>query len=328
MAAGPATMGAGAAATEPIALQDTFDPLPDEAEVQTGRGRRFVDTGPRGSEVLVFFGGLGTSAGACLLTEFARRTREHLGLRMLSVERAGFGLTPPDAAWGYAEAAADARAVLDALGIERYRIAAISGGGPYAAALAAAAPDRVVSLHLAAAAAGPLIGETTDSPLSAASIAAIVRDPEAWWRYPDDSPVHRIPGFQAAAGAEGRRALAAHGEVALAHEWARLCTTPLPDLSAVRAPAYVYWGSADELVSPAHAAAWLDALPNVAAARRYLGEGHDIQYRHWDQILVDAARGPGSTLVCREGRTWLVPDDAVPADATLGLCCWSERMRA
>jgi pimeloyl-ACP methyl ester carboxylesterase len=247
---------------------------------------------------------------------------------MISVERAGFGLTPPDPAWSYSQAADDALAVLDGLGIERYRIVAVSGGGPYAAALAAAASDRVVSLHLAAAAAGPLIGETMRAPLSGAAIAAIVSDPEAWWRYPAESSVHRVPGFQAAAGAEGRRALAAHGEAALAQEWARLCSEPLPDLSAVRAPAYLYWGSADEVVTPAHAAAWLEALPNVAAAREYTGEGHDIQYRHWDQILIDAARGPGRTLVCRAGRTWLVPDHAVPAGAELGLCCWSERMRA
>jgi hypothetical protein len=27
----------------------------------------------------------------------------------------------------------------------------------------------------------------------------------------------------------------------------------------------------------------------VAALRGYRGEGHDVQYRHWEQILLDIA---------------------------------------
>jgi pimeloyl-ACP methyl ester carboxylesterase len=332
MASSVAMTGSGPAA-EPIELQRRFDSIPAAAPVRTleadGRRVRYVDTGRPDWDAVVFFGGLGTSVGAYLLTEFARSTRERLRLRLISVERAGFGLSPLDRDYDYRVAATDALAVLAELGIGRYRIVAVSGGGPYAVALAASAPDRVVSLHLAAAAAGPLLAETSGTPLAEDAIAEIVRDPTRWWEYPTSSPVHQIPGFDRTAAAEGRRALwlTGHGEAALAAEWRRLCEEPLPDLSAVTAPAHLYWGTEDDAVTPAHAARWSELLPRVVARRQYAGEGHDIQYRHWDQILLDAAGLGRRTLIAHAGRAWLAEPEAVgewlSAGATLGLTCWS-----
>jgi pimeloyl-ACP methyl ester carboxylesterase len=252
---------------------------------------RFVDEGHPGWRTIVFFGGIGTSAGAVGLTEFARAARERLQLRVISVERNGFGETPFDPSLGYDDAVDDVLGVLATLGIGSVAIVAFSGGGPYAAALAARAPDRVLSLHLAAAAAGKLIASCGSAGSRLADPSALARDPGGWWRFPPGSPVHRIPGFDRAAADEGARALGpdGRGARALAHEWRLLGSVPLPDLSAVLAPAYIYWGADDEIVPPAHAREWLRALPNVAALRGYSGEGHDVQYRHWQQILLDAA---------------------------------------
>src|SRR5207248_3208674 len=95
----------------------------------------------------------------------------------------------------------------------------------------------------------------------------------------------------------------------------------------VSAPAYVYWGTDDEIVPPAHAGAWREALGGEAALRRYDGEAHDVQYRHWDQILLDAAGLGARTLLCQEGATVLVGPDEVErllcTGATLGLCAWA-----
>jgi pimeloyl-ACP methyl ester carboxylesterase len=115
------------------------------------------------------------------------------------------------------------------------------------------------------------------------------------WRYPADSPVHRIPGFDEAAAAEGKRALARNGTAALDHEWRLLRDTPLPRLEAVAAEAYLYYGTDDEIVSVAHADAWQQALGGPVTLRRYEREGHDVQYSHWDQILFDAA-GRAATM--------------------------------
>jgi hypothetical protein len=44
-------------------------------------------------------------------------------------------------------------------------------------------------------------------------------------------------------------------------------TTPLPDLSAVRAPVFLYWGNTDELVPLSHLDRWKAALETGTSAR-------------------------------------------------------------
>ncbi|WP_406338017.1 alpha/beta fold hydrolase [Streptomyces sp. NBC_00649] len=149
--------GSGAVSASPPAepkVQNTFDPLgPDvrAAKLPSGRTAHYTDSGPRDGVPVLYIGGTGTSARAVHMTDFFRTTRADLGLRLISVERNGFGDTAYDPALGKADFARDALDVLDRLGVERFRIVAISGGGPYAAELAARAPGRVSALHLAAA---------------------------------------------------------------------------------------------------------------------------------------------------------------------------------
>lgn len=276
--------------------QPSFDPVPAgigptrRLDGPDGRRVRYLDLGARGWKPFVFFGGLGTSVGALRLTEFARRTRESLELRAISVERNGLGETPFDPDLGYPEAVDDVIAVVAAVGLERFSVVAFSGGAPFAAALAARVPERVRSLHLASAAAGGLSATCGRAAELFADAAVPAGDPGAIWEFPRGSAVHEIPGFAGAARAEGIRALPpGRGEAALGHEWRLLGGEALPDLSAVRAPAHLYWGAADEIVPPAHARAWSRSLPNVVARHEYPGEGHDVQYRHWDQILRDLA---------------------------------------
>ena len=219
-----------------------------------GRVVRYIDEGAADWRTAVFFGGLGTDVNAFYETEFARELRERLRLRFVSVERNGFGMTPLDESLGVSDGVDDVFSVLESLGIRgRFAIVAISGGAPFAAALAARAPSRVLSLHLAAAAAGPLV--------ASCGTASVL--------YANERQLELAP--------------------ALAHEWRLLASEPLPDLSGVRAPAYLYWGAADDVVPIAHVAEWLRLLPRVAALRGYPGEGHDVQYRHWEQILLDVA---------------------------------------
>lgn len=245
---------------------------------------RYLDEGEPGWRPLLFFGGLGTSVRAFELTEFARSTRQRLRLRTISVERNGFGETPLEPSAGIVEAVDDVLFVLDRLGVDRFVLVAISGGGPYAAALAARVPDRLISLHLAAAAAGGL------------PIAEFPSNPAELWRFPAGSYVHQIPGFIEAAVAEGARAIGHRdGPAALAREWQLLRDTPLPPLRRVRAPAYLYYGAEDEIVAPDHAESWRAVLGGPVTLRFYDGEAHDVQYRHWDQVLLDAA-GPDATL--------------------------------
>jgi pimeloyl-ACP methyl ester carboxylesterase len=203
---------------------------------------------------VVFFGGLGTDVNAFYATEFARDVRERLRLRFVSVERNGFGMTPFDPGLGHEDAVDDVLDVLSGLGVRRFAVVAISGGAPFAVALAARVPHRVLSLHLAAAAAGPLVAEHGTASVLYATPSLLATDP------------------------------------ALAHEWQLIASEPVADLADLDAPAYLYWGADDDVVPPAvHVPAWRRILPRVAALRAYPGEGHDVQYRHWEQILHDVA---------------------------------------
>ena len=69
------------------------------------------------------------------------------------------------------------------------------------------------------------------------------------------------------------------------------------------------------------------ALPNVVKQTVYPGEGHTVQYRHWDQIIVDMAGHGDQTVVCKNGKTKTVPNAGAPAvlanGGSLGLCAWT-----
>jgi hypothetical protein len=94
----------------------------------------------------------------------------------------------------------------------------------------------------------------------------------------------------------------------------------------VTAPAFLYWGADDELVPTAHLERWRGALENVREVRLYDGEGHDVQYRHWDQVLADVAFLGDRIVVSRDGRTCLVDpprvSEIIAAGGALGLAAW------
>jgi pimeloyl-ACP methyl ester carboxylesterase len=255
-------------------------------------GIRYLDTGEPDWPAVVFFGGLGTSASAFTLTEFARVQRRRLRLRFVSVERNGFASTPFMPGIGFEELVDDVLAVLDSRGIEQFSVVAISGGGPYAARLLERVPERVLSVHLAAATAGGELLRSGGTRGLLESVDAIVADPEGFWDYPTESPVQAIPGFAAACHAEGRRSLGepVRAAAALRHEIELLGSETLPYLGGLSARVYMYWGAHDELVGMEHARTWQAALGSNVVLRCFEDAGHDVQYLHWPEILDDIAR--------------------------------------
>ena len=69
---------------------------------------------------------------------------ETLGLRYIAVSRPGFGRSDPVPARSVIDFAADVAELADTLAIDRFAIAGVSAGGPYALGLASALPDRVI----------------------------------------------------------------------------------------------------------------------------------------------------------------------------------------
>ena len=321
-------------------LPEDFTPLGPTVkglEEEGGKTLYYIDEGREGWKPVIFFGGAGTSGTVFGITEFLRDLREDLKLRVISVERDGFGQTALTEGYTYQDHASEVMRVLDHLDIKKAAFVAISGGGPYLAQTVAAMPDRVTSVHMLAAFSqydpenpdtSGLCGLTEEKIIDTAAYYAA--NPVAWWTLGENSPTRKIPGFTHASRNDGARAFSMRGQkmagAALLAEFKRFCTSKVADLSAVAAPAFIYHGTVDTVVKPVHVAFWKNAFPNIHKIRAYEGEGHDIQYRHWDQVLIDLAGMGDKTVMCVAGQSVLV-DEADAARAgrdggSTGICAW------
>jgi pimeloyl-ACP methyl ester carboxylesterase len=89
-----------------------------------------------------------------------------LGLRIIAPDRWDFGLTSRPARLSLAAFADDMRALADALRLERFSVIGFSGGGPYAAAVAARLGARIPALALVSPV-GPIAGTAAAGALTA-----------------------------------------------------------------------------------------------------------------------------------------------------------------
>jgi pimeloyl-ACP methyl ester carboxylesterase len=313
-------------------LQATFDSIgPTVRQIQTKNGRaiHFIDDGNEGGIPVVFSGGLGTSARVIRLLDFLESMRQNLNLRFITVERNGFGQTEFDESLTMADYVNDVEQVLAHLEIEKFALFGISGGGPYTAKIAEANADRLLSIHMAAT--SPAIGnpKRCTNGNSSSPYTEMLRYPMQFFGFPDDSPLHKIEGFQDTAFDEAARAHNLRGQAAdatpLLHELSLYCSEDVMDSTDIIAPVYVYLGLQDQVLASVEPEAWLAAYPRAEVRLRlYPDGGHDVQYRHLDQILLDLS-GPGDNiLVCESGEEiMLAPDAIVGRDpATVGLCAW------
>jgi len=328
------------ALAQPIAFPDHFDPIGTPLQsLQTREGRtvHFTDTGEAGWTPMLFIGGVGTSARAPELVAFLDTVRRRLKVRIIAVERNGLGDTAFDPAWTFDDYTSEVQQVLAKLSVQRFALVAISGGGAYAGHIAAAMPERVTSWHMLAAIASAPAGSpvcAADPATLEAGLAQQVSAPRQFWAMPADGVAAKVPGFTDRAADEGAHAYFIAGQRGdargVAREYRRFCDAPAP-VAAFPAPAFFYYGEADALVPPSQGDYWANKVAGKVTFRRYPGEGHDVQYRHWDQLLLDVAGHGDHTLVCEHGRARLVAGLIAPAQlskgATLGICAWQAGQR-
>jgi pimeloyl-ACP methyl ester carboxylesterase len=325
------------ASVAPIVFPDTFDSIGTPVQMLIGdKGREihFTDTGEAGWRTMLFIGGVGTSARAPELVAFLDSMRRRLKVRIVAVERNGLGDTAFDPDWGFADYGSDVRRVLGHLGVDRFALVAISGGGAYAGHIAAAMPERLYSWHMLAAVSSIPSGAPTcalDNEVLRAQLAPQVAAPRVWWDMPKDGVSAKVRGFADRTADEGARAFFIAGQKGdargVAREYRRFCDPPA-DVSRLTAPAFFYYGEADKVVTPAQGEFWAGKVKGKVTFRRYPGEGHDVQYRHWDQLLLDVAGFGDRVLVCDRGRARLVAGSVdpqrLPAGQTLGVCAWQK----
>lgn len=129
----------------------------EQARLPDGRMLGYADYGDPAGEPLFFFHGWPSCRyQGKLLHELAAER----GLRLIAPDRPGIGLSDPLPGRSFASWPGDVAGFADALGIGRFKIYGISGGGPYALATSAALPDRVIATAIICGA--PPFGQPAD----------------------------------------------------------------------------------------------------------------------------------------------------------------------
>jgi pimeloyl-ACP methyl ester carboxylesterase len=124
-----------------------MDRLAQTTTTDDGRVLMFAEYGPAdGLPVLTFHG----TPQCRLRVQRTVGVVTDLGIRLISYDRPGCGGSDRMAGRTVADSAGDARAILDAVGVERAAVHGGSGGTPPAMAFAALCPERVTRLALQA----------------------------------------------------------------------------------------------------------------------------------------------------------------------------------
>jgi pimeloyl-ACP methyl ester carboxylesterase len=109
-------------------------------DLDDGRSLGYAEYGePTGTPIVYLHGLPGSRLDPTPLDDDYRR----LNVRVIAIERPGYGLSTPRRQWGILDWPVDIAAAADRLEIERFALIGYSSGGKYAAACAYALPDRV-----------------------------------------------------------------------------------------------------------------------------------------------------------------------------------------
>ncbi|MGE3065154.1 MAG: alpha/beta fold hydrolase [Hyphomicrobiaceae bacterium] len=268
-----------------------------------------------GAGVLMLHG----TPGSRLKFSEADAAARALGLRVVAPDRWGYGGTSPHPAPSLGTFAADMGEIADRLRLDRLAVCGVSGGAPYAAAVAAEMPDRVTALALVSPV-GPLDVALEDGglvpfhrfcfrwlaqrpPVTAgiflAYAAAIRRTPSlarrlAVLRAPAaDVALMRRPEVATrllATFAEGLR----HGGGGVATDLALFGRPWRVDLARIHAPARMWCGSEDTNVPKAGWTALRADIAHLEVADM-AGEGHLWVALHYGEVLEWIARAAGGT---------------------------------
>ncbi len=288
-------------------------------ELEIDRGDRVLrvrDAGDPDGAVVIYFHG---TPGSRLDLSFGEHTVAEQGVRLVTFDRPGYGGSTA-APFGLASIAADAHAVADALGVARFATLGMSGGGPGALAAATVPGGRVIRVGVAsgagpfqlvpgalddlddgdratltllhadpaAAAAGfaagfePLIDAVAPGgPGPAAAFADLLS--------PRDSELLQDPRLASALAATMREALRP-GTSGGGWDNVSWIGTWDVDLSAIRCPVLLWYGTDDRFAPPAHGHWLAENLPDARLVMRE-GEGHFGIMEHLGAML-DALTGP------------------------------------
>jgi pimeloyl-ACP methyl ester carboxylesterase len=278
-----------------------FD-LPD------GRELGFSETGdPAGSPVLAFHGTPGSRRQ--ILLPLTAEVATSVGVRLIAPDRPGYGHSTFQPGRRLADWPGDVTVLADRLGIDRFAVVGVSGGGPHALVCAALLPDRVTRaavvsgvgpLSTAADAEGMMRmnqllssrarrSERAVLPLTAVMTAVARHRPEQAIKSlmkqlpASDVAVLERPELLEAFVLESRHASATTAK-ATAQDMTLFARPWGFDLSEIVVPVDFWQGDADRNVPPAHARRQADEVKE-STLHEVAGEGHFMVIGHLEEIL-------------------------------------------
>lgn len=283
-----------------------FNPASD-SQIRLGDGRRmgFAQYGDPAGRPLFFFQGTPSSR---LLHPDQTITRS-LGVRHIQLDRPGFGLSDFQPGRTLLDWPDDVAEVADRLGIERFAVVGVSGGGPYVAACAYRIPQRLTAAAMVGSVA-PL-----DAPGMAASLPTVRRVGAAIGRYapwllrplmwltqnPQRNPErffqqytshNLVPDRVLLDQPEFRDMLKANyleatrqGMRGFAWE-TRIMSRPWGfGLEAISFEIHLWHGEEDTSTPPVMARYMAETIPNCRA-RFFPREGHFLMFTRWRELLI------------------------------------------
>ena len=207
------------------------------------------DTGPRDAPVVILLHGFGGS-----LQTWDDWTRLFApGLRVVTLDLPGAGLTGADPSGDYSDARAQVvlLALMEKLGIARASLVGHSMGGRLAWQFAAAHPDRVAKL---------VLKYVLPKPLLKMSLLPAYANPEVM------TPALVTRYYEMMRAPSVRSAMIARLEQSVLQD-------PVPTLARITAPTLLVWGDRDAMIPIANADDYLKAIAG-ARLQTFPGVGH------------------------------------------------------
>ena len=272
--------------------------------LRDGRRVAYAEWGRPDGRPIVLFHGMPGSRLSCP-DEVAT---DNAGVRLLIVDRPGYGMSSPNPGRTMLDCAADFVEWTDLIGLPPCPVVGWSGGGPYALNCAAHSPDRVTSVGLAASSApvDEVPGEWESLPDEVRDLMARVRNGapgamdgirercqwfatgwetifEPGWGTADDLLLAESGVFEPAL-AEMHEA-ARQGTTGYVEDWLADAMPWGFSLSDVPQRVHVWWGDDDQTVRR-ECAEYLAGAIKHSTLTVLEGEGHMFPIRHWAEILA------------------------------------------
>lgn len=286
---------------------------PQQITLSDGRHLAYAEQGaPDGAPLFLFHG----IPGSRLQRHPDSSIAERLGVRLITVDRPGYGLSTPKPNRRILDWPDDVTELADQLGIDRFGVIGVSGGGPYAMACAYRLPQRITRLALVSAFAPLEVPGMRESLVRSQRLQFALAKRAPWairllfGSYlramkgmtpqavrqkleqdlpPSEQVLLTVPGFIEMLLADGLEM--ARGDASAIAQDLQLVVQPWSfSLAEIKVPTLLWQGEADTNVSLAMGEYLARTIPNCKATF-CPGEAHLTGMLHWAEILQATATG-------------------------------------